>query len=498
MRLLIYISFFVSFVSYGQNFNGGFGRIMQLPVRPIQEHGAVDHLFEELPGDRIVYPASIKTHTSLKPAIRVKPTGQPSGGNYNTVSALADWNYLKSSTTDYANGQYKTGLGAEFESYQNNKWYIRLAAVQGLHETDSAFSPKSYFNWKSGVLNNYTDIRSRVSYTPNHIFNFQVGLDHNFVGEGSRSMFLGDYGKPYPFGLIRARFWRLEYSVLYQFMREGEQKDWEGKFASSHHISFNAAKWLNFGIFETVVFQPKDTLLNRGFDAEYLNPLVFYRPQEYSLGSSDNVLLGIEMSAKWKKNTAYFQFILDEFFLEEIRARSGWWANKFGGQVGIKGRFNIGKHLFFYRAESNFARPYTYSHLSDELNYGNQGTPLAHVYGANFAEVLGEFKWQKDKLGAKFFTNYSFHGSNKDGFNYGADIYLPYTNRPFEKGHFIGNGVQRNFFRAQLTFNYAVMKHGNLKAFVENLFVYDAQNAKADYTLVVGLRSMLWNDRRNY
>lgn len=497
MKLLIYISLFVSFSSFGQGFHGNFGKIMQLPVRPPMEHGGIGHLFEELPTDPFIAP-SVKTHNSLKPAIRVHPKGHSKDFNYNDVTALVDWNYLKSSSSKYKNGQYKTGIGAQFESYQNNKWFVRLAAVQGLAETDSSYNPQSYFFWKSGKTINYTDIRSRIGYTPNHIFNFQVGLDHNFIGEGSRSMFLDDYGKPYPFAMIRSRFWRLEYSILYQFMREGEHKNWEGKFVSSHHISFNATKWLNFGIFETVVFQPKDTLLNRGFDAEYLNPLVFYRPQEYSLGSSDNVLLGFEMSAKWKKHTAYFQFVLDEFFLQEIRARSGWWANKFGGQLGVKGRFSKGKHKFFYRTEMNFVRPFTYAHVSEELNYGNQGTPLAHVYGSNFAELLGEFKWQKERLGAKLFTNYSFHGSDKDGFNYGADIYLPYTNRPFEKGHFIGNGIQRNFFRAQLTFNYEVFRNKELKVFAENLIEYDVQNAQSYYTLVVGIRSMLWNDRRNY
>jgi hypothetical protein len=281
-------------------------------------------------------------------------------------------------------------------------------------------------------------------------------------------------------------------------MREGEHKDWESKFASSHHISLNATKWLNIGIFETVVFQPKDTLLNRGFDAEYLNPMVFYRPQEYSLGSSDNVLIGFEMSAKFKQHTAYFQFVLDEFFLAEIKAHNGWWANKFGGQLGVKGRFQKGENKFFYRVESNFARPFTYSHISDDLNYGNQGTPLAHVYGSNFVEVLGELKWQRNRFGAKFFTNYSMHGSDKNGFNYGADIYLPYINRPSEYNHFIGNGVARNFYRAQFTFNFKILERGYLKGFAENLFVYDVQNAKANYTLVVGLRSMLWNDRRNY
>lgn len=497
MKLIVYISLLISFTSSAQEPTGL--RIDYVPRGPVYLKPGVALLLEELPNDFIERP-SVKTHSSLKPAIRrgMRYHGRPPSRNY-TIQGIADLNYFNSSVSNYPSGQYKTGLGLQYEHYINEKWYVRLAGVQGVYEADSLFQPKSYFNWRAGQSNNYTDIRSRVSYTPNHIFNFQVGLDHNFIGEGSRSMFLNDYGKPYPFGLIRARFWRLEYSVLYQFMREGEHKNWESKFASSHHISFNPASWLNIGIFETVVFQPKDTLLNRGFDAEYINPLVFYRPQEYSLGSSDNVLIGIEMSAKLKQHTIYSQFILDEFFLAEIKAHSGWWANKFGGQLGVKGRFRKGlTHQFFYRLESNFSRPFTYSHLSEELNYGNQGMPLAHIYGSNFVEVLGEFKWKHKKFGAKLFTNYSFHGSDKDGYNYGADIYQPYINRPYELGHFIGNGVQRNFMRVQVTVNYRPWKRFPMEAFAENLFMYDAQQAKGFNTIVVGFRSQLWNDYRNY
>jgi hypothetical protein len=111
---------------------------------------------------------------------------------------------------------------------------------------------------------------------------------------------------------------------------------------------------------------------------------------------------------------------------------------------------------------------------------------------------LGELKWSHKRFGAKFFTNYSFHGSNKNGFNYGANIYEPYINRPYELGHFIGNGIQRNFTRVQLTLNYKILNHGSLSGFVENLFLYDAQQAKGVNTIVVGVRSQLWNDYRNY
>lgn len=492
-----YILLLMAFGANAQDSNGL--RISKFPGSnpKISNQGKVALLFEDLPTDELEN-LSVKRHTSLKPIIRQAPRPYQKVGEKHELLGIVDLNYFNAPSTAQENNPYRTGVGLLYEGNYNNNLYVRCAATQGIFGTGSGYQPKSYFTWRSGKTNLYTDVRSRVSFTPNHIFNFQVGLDHNFIGEGSRSMFLNDYGKPYPFGMARARFWRLEYSVLYQFLREGTHQNWNGKFASSHHISFNPAPWFNIGLFESVVFEPKDTLLNRGFDAEYLNPFVFYRPQEYSLGSSDNVLIGIEASVKWKRHTAYFQFILDEFLLAEIRAKNGWWANKFGGQLGIKGRFKKGQHLFFYRLESNFARPFTYSHLQNGLNYGNQGVPLAHIYGANFAEVLVELKWNRKKFGAKLFANYSLHGSDKNDFNYGADIYQPYINRPYEFGHFIGNGIQKNFARVQLTANYIPWKSYPVQVFAENLFLYNVQEAKTYTAIVIGIRSQLWNDYRNY
>jgi hypothetical protein len=413
---------------------------------------------------------------------------------------LADFNGFSGNPDngDFEMG-YRVGAGVYWKGHYKDKWNFHLAGVVGVYDGDSSYMPRSYFNWREGNTRLYTDIRSRISYSPNKIFNFQAGIDHNHIGEGSRSLFISDYGNPYPFGLLRANFWRLEYTVLYQFMREGMPGDWQGKFASSHHISFNAAKWLNIGVFETVIFNPGDTLLNRGFDVEYLNPVVFYRPQEYSVGSSDNVLLGLDLTARHKNYTFYSQFIIDEFVLSEIRARSQWWANKFGGQFGIKGNFRKGKNIFFARTELNFVRPYTYAHLNDKLNHGNQGRPLAHPYGANFAEVLAEVRWARNNWRGQFFVNYSQRGGDTDSINYGADIYLPYINRPEDDfGHFIGQGNASNAWLFRWRVAYKFQKLYDASLFAEYNLRYIAQSNQAQNLFSVGLRTNLWNDYRNY
>ncbi len=457
------------------------------------------YIGEDLPADSMT--ASLRTHTAVKPYILPGQApfsrAQLGIGSYGThskilVRPLADLNAA------YRNSfGYRAGGGLEVESAFNRAWYFRASAVAGSGKTGgtSIRNRAFFYEPQANGQYNYLDVRGRVSYTPNHIFDFQAGLDQQFIGEGCRSLLLSDYGKPYPFAMLRANFWRVDYSVIYQFFHEHPASGGIDKFAATHYLSLNATRWLNIGIFETVLFQPRDGKLNRGFEAEYLNPVIFYRPQEYSLGSSDNVLLGMQASARIGRNVLYGQLMLDEFFLAEIRASNGWWANKFAVQAGIKGR--TGKHLF-WRGEFNMARPYTYAHISSGLNYGQMGMPLAHPLGANFAEVLAELKWQKRSLLLKLFASYTRRGYDPPGSNYGSDIYQSYVSRPYDYGHYIGQGISRNSIHLMLSGSYRIDRASRLNCFAEVHFRTQGSGIANTWQAVVGLRSALWNDYRNY
>jgi len=463
----------------------------------LQAQSGIGRLYEELPNDSIAKKA-VDLHTALKPAIR---TVEHVGWRQDSIKKQ---NFFFIAPAVDAIGAYNSGLsyrlgaGVNLKS-QVGKWYFKLGAIGGLGSVDSFINTPAFYYEKKGNQYVYSDIRARIGYTPNEVFNFQVGLDNHFIGEGSRSLFLSDYGTPFPFAQIRTKFWRVEYTVLYQFMREHTNIGWKSKYATTHHLSFNAAKWLNFGIFETVLFEPKDTLLNRGYDAEYLNPIIFLRPQEYAFGSADNVLIGLSMDVKFGNHMFYTQGILDEFSLKELKNNPTWWANKFGGQAGFKGRFSSRIGKWFYRVEYNMMRPYTYAHVSEMQAYGNQGHALAHPLGANFHEILTELKWQQGKWLAKFFTTYRLKGEDKDGYSYGGDIYQSYVMRPpYEYGHKIGQGIGTNVSRTILTLDYEIWKLGQLHAFIENHFIINGNTNQFNYVPVIGIRSQLWNDYRNY
>jgi hypothetical protein len=116
---------------------------------------------------------------------------------------------------------------------------------------------------------------------------------------------------------------------------------------------------------------------------------------EGTVGSPDNAVAGIDFKANaFHQIQLYGQLLLDEFILKQITKNNGYWANKWGLQLGLKyiDAFTI-KNLDV-QFESNRVRPYTYAHSDSVANYTHYNLPLAHPLGANFQELIGIIKYQ--------------------------------------------------------------------------------------------------------
>jgi len=253
----------------------------------------------------------------------------------------------------------------------------------------------------------YSMATGYVSYSPSKYFNFQFGNDKLFIGDGYRSLFLSDNAYNNPYLRISTTFWKLRYTnlfVSYQNIGNASNSGVGGylqKFATYHHLSLNATKWLNIGLFESIIWQGGDTTgARRGFDVNYLNPIIFYRPVEFSRGSPDNVLIGLNFKAMiLKKYQLYGQLLLDEFSLREVRAGNGWWANKQAVQLGWKFFDFLGIRNLTWQNELNFVRPYTYGHFTAEQSVTHYAQPLAHPLGANFVENVQFLRYRYKRWG---------------------------------------------------------------------------------------------------
>jgi hypothetical protein len=313
---------------------------------------------------------------------------------------------------------------------------------------------------------------AEISYNPSKFFTFTAGQGRNFFGEGYRSMLLSDGAYNYPFFRIETTFWRVKYVNLWAQLTDirpearvpGYNAVYARKFLSSHYLSINVNSRLNLNFFEAIV--TGDTLQQRGLDPSFFNPVIFYRPVEFQVGSGKgNALIGFGGSYKITNNLqSYGQFILDEFSLDAIRASSGSWVNKFGWQLGLKSYNTFGLEGLFTRLEYNAARPYTYSHRQVLTNYGHFGSPLAHPWGANFSEIVVQAIYQHKRWEFEWQLNYGTLGLDSAGQgNFGSDIYRTYNSRVQNEGNEIGQGVAGTLLYTHLRAAWVVNPKTNLK-----------------------------------
>ncbi len=354
------------------------------------------------------------------------------------------------------------------------------------------------------------DYNGYISYSPykNKVFNFQVGRDKHFIGDGYRSMLLSDYANPYPYFRINTNIWHIQYNVWYTAMNDithaqGVKKNYQNKFAAFHYLSWNILKELNVSVFENVVWRGTDSNQVRTFEVNYLNPLLFYRPAEYSVGSPDNSFIGLNINGRvFKTLKLYGQLGLDEFFLKEIRARRGWWANKQAWQLGLNyvNAFKI-KGLNV-QMEYNEARPYTYTHGVSSQNYGHEGMPLAHPLGANFKEMLAIINYRKNRFQVSVKGVYAQVGKDTlmSKSNMGQNIFLSYTTRPYEFGHKTTQGDKHTMMQSDLKFTYWVIP--NINARFELGYIQQSIKSNGGYVLenpyvYLGFKTSFWNSYKD-
>lgn len=420
---------------------------------------------------------------------------------FPVVNQLAS--YVAAPADEVTSFRSGLGVGAIFNLSEN--FYFRGTITANYYERDAQASltnsilANTYFFNGNQTVRREVDPRFRASYTPNKFFNFQAGIDHSFIGEGKRSLLQGDYMAPAPFAQIRSKIWKLEFLNLYQFFRENVAGETLPKFAASHMVNFQATERFQMGLFESVVFMPKDENWTRGFEMDYLNPFLFYRPQSYSIGSQDRMLIGTHLSYHFGPVMLYGQLALDEFVLGELVGRTRWWANKYAGQLGFKGKATTKNTFITYRSELNFARPFTYSHVNESTTYGHQGMPLAHPLGANFVEsyssIAVAFK-SSLRLEAEVMLVRQGGQNSQAGLSYGNNIYAPYTDRPEDYGFFIGENGQLNRTRVSLEISYDVIPSIRLQAFIKPIIEIQRGYNNQDLPMIFGgIRTNLWNER---
>ena len=344
-----------------------------------------------------------------------------------------------------------------------------------------------YKSFKNGGYD-YFKGNGYLTFNVTKYIDVAFGYDKNFIGNGYRSLFLDNAGADYLFLKLNTRIWKLNYQNIFmelmpQFQKTGDVL-LDRKYAAMHHLSMDVTPWLNVGLFEGIVFGRE----NR-FDFQYLNPIIFLRHVEGFIGSPDNAVAGLDFKANFAKTfQVYGQLLLDEFQASEITKKTGYWANKYGYQIGLKYVDAFKINNLDLQIETNWVRPFTYSHYDSTANYTHYNQFLAHPLGSNFQEFIGILKYQPiPRLHVDFRGIYYMKGLDLNGENFGGNPFELYTTRSKNYGYFVGEGNKIKVLNANFRLGYEFREN----LFLEANYLYRKQTALDAVNMIsVGLR---WN-----
>lgn len=337
-----------------------------------------------------------------------------------------------------------------------------------------------------------------LSYTPNKYFNLQIGHGKQFIGDGYRSLLLSDNSSYYPFIKLNTTFWKVKYTNTWTSLRDVRPEvtadgSFRTKFMANHYLSWNVSKKLNLGFFESVIWDNEN---DRGFDLNYLNPVIFFRAIEFSTGSrGGNALIGLSGKYKFSDRVnAYAQVVIDEFSASAITGGDQDFRNKQGVQLGIKYYNAFGVPNLTLQGEYNQVRPYTYSNNEIQLNYGHANQSLAHQWGANFKEYIAIARYERDRwysTGKLILGRRGLEIGDINEVYFGGSIYGNDENRPSDTGIEFFQGNKANTFYGDLEAGYLINPATNLKVYA-NVIYRDFKVETQDFELGNFDTNTLW------
>lgn len=332
-------------------------------------------------------------------------------------------------------------------------------AYPGAHLTKS---------FKGGGID-FLQARGYFTFSPVKPIRIQFGQDRNFIGNGISSLLLSDFATDYLFLKINTKVWHFNYQNLFMQLTDRygyvagntDSRPYPAKYIAMHYLSIDLLKNLNIGFFESVTFHDNNKD-GRGFDVNYLNPIIFYRSIEHQRGDADKMMVGLNINyLPFKGVQLYGQFALNEFRIADLRAGNGHAANKFAYQAGLYYVDALGIPNLDLRIEYNRIRPYMYAHYTHQYDewpvnsYSHYNQPLAHPLGANLSELLVRIEAQPwPRLTARLNMIYSNFGADSSGSNWGGNIFLDYRDYEQEFDNTVGQGVSTQLLIAEALLSY--------------------------------------------
>jgi hypothetical protein len=339
----------------------------------------------------LLHYASSPVSVYLNPQLYVSLGGDAASGTPGGASTT---------TTTYRNTRGASLRGNLFKKVgfyadiQDNQARYPSFIGQNITATNTIWGEQWYKLFGSGGYD-FLSGRGYLTYSPFKNLRLKFGRDRAFVGNGYQSLLLSDNATDYLLFNIALRFNKFEYICHYtQFIdyivnKPDAYGDYPRKWGAFHQLLYRPVPQVSIALFESTIYASQNPNGKRGFELQYLNPLMFYRSAEQYIGSPDNALLGMNVRVNFlKRFQTYAQLAIDDYNIgEALGDKPGWWGNKIGWQAGLKYIDVLGIETLDLQLEANRVRPYTYGHYNASAAYTHYNQYLAHGWGANLQDV---------------------------------------------------------------------------------------------------------------
>lgn len=393
---------------------------------------------------------------------------------------------------------YTSGFenSAKFVSYYND--YI----------TAGGFVPgQAYARKYTGQARNSQDwsyVTAILSYSITKKLNITLGEDKMFIGDGYRSVLLSDFAANMPLLRLTADLGPVRYMVAWAYIEDlnnvAKKFDNFGsnrrKWALFHYIDWNITKRASFGMFNALITPEANNQGSRsGFDANFVNPILFASSLGPGGSQKDNVFLGF--NAKYKifdKAALYGQIMFDRFKGSDFFSGNST-DNTNGWQLGIRGADIFKVKRLNYLFEYNTVKPYTYSNQQPISSYSFYGDPLAHPYGANFKELLGILNYSVGRFDFQGQLNYAKYGLDALKTDNNGKIitkpFVPSANTTTDTGQ----GLSTQLYYGEGTIAYILNPKYNLRLELGALYRQEKNDQKDSKSTMItfGIRSSFRN-----
>lgn len=364
---------------------------------------------------------------------------------------------------------------------------------------------QAYARHYTGLPQNTHDwsyVTAIVSYTPIKQLNITLGQDKMFIGDGYRSLLLSDYAANMPLLRLTANLGKVQYMMAWTYLEDLKEpkfdtfNSYRRKWALFHYVDWNVSNRVSLGFFNALIAPEADVNGNRrGFDLNFINPVLFANSIGPSGDLKDNVFMGFTGKYKiFDKTAIYGQLLLDRFKAKNFFSGNNN-DNTNGVQLGIRGADIFKVERLNYLFEFNTVKPYTYANSQPLNSYTFFGDPLAHPFGANFREFLGIMNYSVGRFDFQGQLNYAKYGvdiSKAD--NHGKILTKPYPENP-NPTPVIGQGIPTQLYYAEGTVSFLLNPKYNLRLEVNGLYRQEKNSLNNSKTtlLTFGLRSAFRN-----